>query len=396
MASYEARLGELPGLVAAQNTNKQALLKEADARESRVLAEQQALASSVSELRRLVAQLTELLAMNAPVRLGEVSRKISECESRRAQLRADSAELDDALRLGDQDKIALENVQRSVDDTLRYRAKLREIDSENARREQLEAQITAADVPAQRRRLGQLETDLRQIRSEVDRTDGRRSQLLVEQRDDEARLEPYANADEEYRKQLIKMTTCDVAAEDLEKYMRAVTKAIMHFHSLKMTEINKTIRELWASVYQGMDIDGIEIRSEDESKEGAKSYKYRVVMIKGDVELDMRGRCSAGQKVIASIIIRLALAETFGVNCGILALDEPTTNLDQANVDRLAEALQAIIHERRNQRNFQLIVITHDEHFVDLLGRSENASHFWRVSKNLAQHSVVEKVAFTD
>jgi DNA repair protein RAD50 len=32
--------------------------------------------------------------------------------------------------------------------------------------------------------------------------------------------------------------------------------------------------------------------------------------------------------VLACLIIRLALAETFCLNCGILALDEPTTNLD--------------------------------------------------------------------
>ena len=31
---------------------------------------------------------------------------------------------------------------------------------------------------------------------------------------------------------------------------------------------------------------------------------------------------------MASIVVRLALAETFCVNCGLLALDEPTTNLD--------------------------------------------------------------------
>lgn len=54
----------------------------------------------------------------------------------------------------------------------------------------------------------------------------------------------------------------------------------------------------------------------------------RVVMVNSGVELDMRGRCSAGQKVLACLIIRLALAETFCLNCGILALDEPTTNLD--------------------------------------------------------------------
>ena len=66
-------------------------------------------------------------------------------------------------------------------------------------------------------------------------------------------------------------------------------------------------------------------------------------MVKGDTVLDMRGRCSAGQKVLASIIIRLALAETFCVNCGLLALDEPTTNLDKENIEGLAQALADIV-----------------------------------------------------
>jgi DNA repair protein RAD50 len=95
-------------------------------------------------------------------------------------------------------------------------------------------------------------------------------------------------------------------------------------------------------------------------------------MIKEEHELDMRGRCSAGQKVLASIIIRLALAETFCINCGILALDEPTTNLDHANIQSLANALNGIIEARRQQANFQLIIITHDEQFLHLLGRANS------------------------
>ena len=44
-------------------------------------------------------------------------------------------------------------------------------------------------------------------------------------------------------------------------------------------------------------------------------------------------------QVLASIIIRLALAETFCMNCGVIALDEPTTNLDRENIESLAHAL---------------------------------------------------------
>lgn len=39
------------------------------------------------------------------------------------------------------------------------------------------------------------------------------------------------------------------------------------------------------------------------------------------------------------VCFRMALAETFSSQCGILALDEPTTNLDKENVDALAAAL---------------------------------------------------------
>jgi DNA repair exonuclease SbcCD ATPase subunit len=44
-------------------------------------------------------------------------------------------------------------------------------------------------------------------------------------------------------------------------------------------------------------------------------------------------------QVLASLVIRLGLAESFCVNCGILALDEPTTNLDVDNKEGLAKAI---------------------------------------------------------
>ena len=69
----------------------------------------------------------------------------------------------------------------------------------------------------------------------------------------------------------------------------------------------------------------------------------QVVMLKGQTALDMRGRCSAGQKMLASILIRLSLAETFCLHCGLLALDEPTTNLDRDNMEGLANSLIDII-----------------------------------------------------
>lgn len=52
-------------------------------------------------------------------------------------------------------------------------------------------------------------------------------------------------------------------------------RALMRFHSMKMEEINKIIKELWQQTYRGQDIDYIEIRSDAEGA-GTRSYSYRV------------------------------------------------------------------------------------------------------------------------
>ena len=57
------------------------------------------------------------------------------------------------------------------------------------------------------------------------------------------------------------------------------------------------------------------------------------------------------------------------------------------------------VQARKQQANFQLIVITHDEEFVQMIGRTDNCSHYFRVDKrlsdnsnhNAAPHSVIDR-----
>ncbi|KAJ7675825.1 AAA domain-containing protein [Mycena polygramma] len=207
-------------------------------------------------------------------------------------------------------------------------------------------------------------------------------------------LRDFKDINKKYTDQLIKVKMSDMANSDLEKYGKALDNAIMKYHGMKMEEVNDTMKHLWNKTYQGTDIDGIKIRSDVEGGASKRSYNYRVVMTKDQVEMDMRGRCSAGQKMLASIIIRLALSDSFGQNCGILALDEPTNALDTENIDALAESLVDIIKERRNHSNFQLIIITHDESFLRKLGQSDVMEHYWRVSRDSRQKSVIERQRF--
>lgn len=77
--------------------------------------------------------------------------------------------------------------------------------------------------------------------------------------------------------------------------VQALEKALLAFHTTKMSDINKIIKELWQKTYRNQDIDYIQVKADAET--GQRSYNYRVAMISGGAELDMRGRCSAGQKV---------------------------------------------------------------------------------------------------
>nr|XP_046266990.1 DNA repair protein RAD50 [Scatophagus argus] len=290
--------------------------------------------------------------------------------------------------------------ERWLQDNLTLRKRVVELKEVVAKREALLRDMGSMQVSQLRqeqRKVERMLEDFKKNRSiALGRQTGFEDEILHHKK--ELREDQYDKADERYRNKMITMRTTELVIKDLDLYYKALDQTIMKFHSMKMDEINKIIRDLWRSTYRGQDIEYVEIRSDvDENLSAGRRrvYNYRVVMVKGDTALDMRGRCSAGQKVLASLIIRLALAETFCLNCGILALDEPTTNLDRDNIESLAHALVEIIKSRSRQRNFQLLVITHDEDFVELLGRSSYIEHFYRIRKNQDQNSEITKCSIS-
>ncbi|RKP17724.1 P-loop containing nucleoside triphosphate hydrolase protein [Rozella allomycis CSF55] len=289
----------------------------------------------------------------------------------------------------------VDSAERTILDNLRLRNQIKRLNDLKIEIDKLKLEFSKFKFDLNKK--NKLESEITNLISQKSVIFGELKQLEIQKNSYSLELKSdYKNVREKYSEQLIKVTSLELSQSDLDKYGKALDSAIMKYHSVKMKEINKIICELWTNTYQGTDIDTVEIRSEKECKDkGNRSYNYRVVMLKGTTELDMRGRSSAGQRVLASIIIRLALAESFGANCGILALDEPTTNLDQANIESLARSLSDIIKTKRQQANFQLIVITHDEEFVRLLGQSDYVDYYWRVARDNNQHSVIERQSIT-
>lgn len=290
-----------------------------------------------------------------------------------------------------------EDTKRSIQDNQDYRRDLRDLQAIGTQIRELESQNAEADKERYEREGNHWEMERNRLVAEQAQVMGQMAskddqlQQLIKDWETE-----YQGAAQKYKEAHIRVETTKAAVEDLGRYGGALDKAIMKYHTLKMEEINRIIEELWRKTYQGTDVDTILIRSDNETLKGNKSYNYRVCMVKQDVEMDMRGRCSAGQKVLASIIIRLALAECFGVNCGLIALDEPTTNLDRDNIRALAESLAEIIRVRRQQSNFQLIVITHEEEFLRYMQCADFCDYYWRVSRNEKQTSILERQSIAE
>ncbi|KAJ1696950.1 hypothetical protein LUZ63_005462 [Rhynchospora breviuscula] len=311
--------------------------------------------------------------------------RLQKSELRKQELNSELSKSKELLRNQDQ-------LKRNIDDNLNYRKTKSEVDQLTSEIELLEEKAlslgTMSGIEADLKRLFQ-EKD--RLLSELNRCQGTLSvyQSNISRHKVELKQPQYKDIEKRYSNQLIQLKTSEMANKDLDRYYNAVDKALKRFHSMKMEEINQIIKELWQQTYRGQDIDYISIHSDSEGA-GTRSYSYRVVMQTGDAELEMRGRCSAGQKVLASLIIRLALAETFCINCGILALDEPTTNLDGPNAESLAGALLRIMESRKGQEHFQLIVITHDERFAQLIGQRQHAEKYYRVTKDEHQHSIIE------
>ena len=59
------------------------------------------------------------------------------------------------------------------------------------------------------------------------------------------------NAEQDYRESLVKCSILELASKDLEKYYKALDRAIMKYHQIKMEEINKIIKALWQETYCG-------------------------------------------------------------------------------------------------------------------------------------------------
>ncbi|EJW03151.1 hypothetical protein EDEG_02456 [Edhazardia aedis USNM 41457] len=171
------------------------------------------------------------------------------------------------------------------------------------------------------------------------------------------------NTEKIYYKAYLELETLKLIKSDTLKCLQEIEKRIKEYHEEMMLEVNSKLKDLWVNTYQGNDIDYIQIDTDINEK----TLNYTLVLVKNNTKLDMKGRSSAGQKMLACILVRIALCDVFSNDFRVLALDEPTTNLDNNNVEALAITINNVI----KKCNLQFVLITHDFRFAKMIDNSE-------------------------
>lgn len=365
------RIGPLKQKVEAKEQEKAKSMKNIEEEEEKSTVTYSEFTSAVQDLNRIVSAIDDYVKSSKADEIADLDKEneqlLEKEDEKRKEYKGMKPELDRLNKMVDDHERERKNLEENIK-LIKATQNIGVLRGEITELEKELSGVEGYDTLAEDEE--QLGNRKNQIIADMARQDGRKGEIVESIRALKRKLSQpeYKDVQEQYRVANIKHDTSEMAVKDIEKYHSALDKALQRYHGIKIGEINTIIRDLWALTYKGQDINNIEIVSGQESgSRASRSYNYRVVMEKGGSRMDMRGRCSAGQRVLASIVIRLALAETFCVNFGCIALDEPTTNLDFANKKGLAMALAQIIASRQQQSNFQLILITHDEDFVAMM-----------------------------
>ncbi|KAG9390018.1 DNA repair protein RAD50 [Carpediemonas membranifera] len=300
---------------------------------------------------------------DADRQIQETAETITALRTRLDAIRGNMADTDGAMRRAQCDLRARELEQEIA----QARAELDEL------RAQLGPDRAGVDMTALSSRV-----------DELSRTVGMLQGRLVEIRQEQGRLTddltngPLHRAEGEHRRVTLDLWMQKMAAADVKQFRETLALTLTQFHQDRIAQVNLHLASLWAMAYKGHDIAAIGLET---STAASGRSSYHVTMTVGGHVLPMRGRCSAGQKVLACIIVRLALATAFSDSCGVLVLDEPTTHLDNRNAEAVAEGLRNLIKQSSRSRTFQLVLITHDKSFTDRLSDGLDAARVWRVGK---------------
>ncbi len=220
------------------------------------------------------------------------------------------------------------------------------------------------------------ENEYENLKNEIEKLNKRESELKTEIvfienliKEKEKRFEDKNKEFEKLQKNLNEINRLEKIYKDLEILEKALKEVQEIVRNELINTINIYLSKIWKSFYPYKDYKDLRlIATEDD-------YILEVLTSQNKW-VEINKIASGGEKTIASICLRFALAKTIAPQIDFIILDEPTHNLDEKTVQEFANFL----NNYANQIFDQIFIITHDEKFEKLL--NANIYRFYRDKEN--------------
>lgn len=331
----------------------------------------------------------------------QLKEDIKEIESKLEMNKQQKEKHEETLKRfkNDQDKSKTE--LNSIEEMIKYHQYNKSYQEKLHEKEDLESQ---KDKYASDEDIQNFTTDkekLNKISHSLTQKSTEKKEREIRLRDENEQSKDYANTLTKFNQKTVEIAALEMAISDLDRYKKTLDENIIKYHARKIEEINQYIQVLWQETGSQMDIDNIYIQAEaethkDDSKKARVSFKYSVKMVRLNNVVDMQLRCSEGQKVLVSLIIRIALAQAFSPSCCMVAFDEPTANLDFHKIYAFSSLVAKLFKERTKtgNTNVQLFLITHSGDFASRINLALGLRYYYDLTiKNDDghQYSVIKK-----
>lgn len=153
-------------------------------------------------------------------------------------------------------------------------------------------------------------------------------------------IEKYPNAVNDFKNLQTDVCNLQNQIEKTDHDEKEKRNQIIKKHQDMIDDINNYLKDYWEMLFPHDDIPTILMEAAKKSEGAIRvdyNYHFKMQTCRNNEELQMRGRSSHGEKILASLIIRCAFTEKFASGCPIVAFDEPEGCLDEGVVRNLVD-----------------------------------------------------------
>jgi len=140
----------------------------------------------------------------------------------------------------------------------------------------------------------------------------------------------------------------------LDRFKKALEATQLALRDELILAVNEVMSQVWVEIYPYDKWSGVRLSSTEQD------YTLQIKEAEGDW-VGVAGFASGGERMLASLAVRIAFARVLAPGLSLLILDEPTHNLDEKAVTTFIDVIQNRVSDFLDQ----IFIVTHEEKLAE-------------------------------